>query len=91
VRVAGYAIQDLVDLPAEKLKTVFLNMKLSTYEEKIASRLLIEIRNRLEYLCDVGLGYLTLNRLSSTLSGGDRKELIFHDFGQQFGRFTLCS
>jgi len=75
VRVAGYAIQDLVDLPAEKLKTVFLNMKLSTYEEKIASRLLIEIRNRLEYLCDVGLGYLTLNRLSSTLSGGESQRI----------------
>lgn len=75
VKVAGYTIQDLVDVPAIKLKEIFNSIRLNDFEHKVAGRLLLEIRNRLEYLCDVGLGYLTLNRLSSTLSGGESQRI----------------
>jgi excinuclease ABC subunit A len=75
IKVGGYKIQDLVDLPAEKLLTTVLELKLNKHESQVAKRILIEIQNRLEYLCDVGLGYLTLNRLSSTLSGGESQRI----------------
>jgi len=75
VKVAGYSIQQLVDLPVEELSKLFKNIKLSKHEKDIADRLLKEIQNRLVYLCDVGLGYLTLNRLSSTLSGGESQRI----------------
>ncbi len=75
VKVAGYSIQDLVDMPAERLKALFAGLKLSEHDTKIAERILLEINNRLDYLCDVGLGYLTLNRLSSTLSGGESQRI----------------
>ncbi len=75
VKVAGYSIQQLVDISAEKLKKLFSTIKLTKYEKDVAGRLLIEIQNRLSYLCDVGLGYLTLNRLSATLSGGESQRI----------------
>jgi excinuclease ABC subunit A len=75
VKIAGYSMQDLIDVPAENLQTIFENLKLNEYEEKVAGRLLIEIKNRLNFLCDVGLGYLTLNRLSSSLSGGESQRI----------------
>ncbi len=75
VKITGYKIQDLVDISAEKLKDIFNSFHLNEYEQQVAGRLLLEIRNRLEYLCDVGLGYLTLNRLSSTLSGGESQRI----------------
>ncbi len=75
VKVAGYTMQDLIDLPVEKLKSVFEKMELTSHEEKIIARLMVEIRNRIGYLCNVGLGYLTLNRLSSTLSGGESQRI----------------
>ncbi len=75
VKVAGYTMHDFVDQSAIHLKGVFDELQLSKHELKIAGRLLTEIRNRLEYLCDVGLGYLTLNRLSSTLSGGESQRI----------------
>lgn len=75
VKVFGYSIQDLVDLSANHLQSLFENISLAPYEQKIAGRLLLEIKNRLNYLCDVGLGYLTLNRISNTLSGGESQRI----------------
>ena len=71
VKVAGYSITDLVLMPIEDLYQLVNTLKLPDYEKKISERLLVEIRFRLEYLVKVGLGYLTLNRLTNTLSGGE--------------------
>ncbi|AHW60558.1 Excinuclease ABC subunit A [Draconibacterium orientale] len=75
VKVAGKSLQELVLMPVSELKKFFLNMDLSDHEKQVAKRILIEINNRLEFLDDVGLGYLTLNRLSSTLSGGESQRI----------------
>lgn len=75
VKIGGKSIQELVLMPVENLKLFFDNLQLSPTEEKIGRRLLIEIRNRITFLTDVGLGYLTLNRLSSTLSGGESQRI----------------
>jgi len=75
VKVDGQSIQDLVLLPINQLQLFFKNLKLSAHETQIAERILTEINNRLEFLTDVGLGYLTLNRLSSTLSGGESQRI----------------
>lgn len=75
VKVGGHSIQDLVLLPVNELKNFFLNLDLSEHEQKVAKRILIEISNRLQFLFDVGLGYLTINRLSSTLSGGESQRI----------------
>lgn len=75
VKVAQKSITDIVLLPLEKALAFFQGISLSAHDEKIAKRLLIEITNRLQYLNDVGLGYLTLNRLSSTLSGGESQRI----------------
>jgi excinuclease ABC subunit A len=75
VKISGYSMQDLIDISAENLKVIFENLKLSEFETKVAGRLLLEIQNRIDYLCDVGLGYLTLNRLSSSLSGGESQRI----------------
>jgi excinuclease ABC subunit A len=75
VRVAGKSVSELVLLPIEKLLPFFENLELSAADRKIADRLLIEIISRLSYLLDVGLGYLTLNRLSNTLSGGESQRI----------------
>jgi len=71
VLIAGVPIQDVVLMPVEKSVEHFRNLKLSDFESKVASRLLVEIINRLDYLNKVGLGYLSLNRLTSSLSGGE--------------------
>jgi excinuclease ABC subunit A len=75
VKVAGKSIQELVVMPASELQKYFAGIQLTAHEQKIAGRLLTEINNRLAFLCDVGLGYLTLNRLSSTLSGGESQRI----------------
>ena len=75
VRIDGMSIADLVEMPIAKLKTWFDNLQLSDYDAKIAARLLTEINNRLQFLLDVGLHYLTLNRQSNTLSGGESQRI----------------
>ena len=71
VKINGLAITDLVEMPVDKLKTWFDNLTLSEHEQTISKRLLNEIRSRLGFLVEVGLGYLTLGRTASTLSGGE--------------------
>jgi excinuclease ABC subunit A len=75
VKVNGKGISELVLMPLEDLHQFFSKIQLTDHERAVAKRLLIEINNRLEYLNDVGLGYLTLNRLSSTLSGGESQRI----------------
>lgn len=75
VKINDKAIQDLVDLPLDELKDFFDHVQLNEYEEKVAKRILIEIRNRIDFLIDVGLSYLTLNRASNTLSGGESQRI----------------
>jgi len=75
VKVGGKSVQDLVLLPIDELQKFFADLKLTAHETQIAERILTEINNRLEFLTDVGLGYLTLNRLSSTLSGGESQRI----------------
>ena len=75
VKIAGKSISDLVELPIEELQLFFKELKLNDYEQEVAKRLLLEINNRLQFLADVGLGYLTLNRKSNTLSGGESQRI----------------
>lgn len=75
VKIAGKSIVDLVLMPIDELFVFFNNISLDDYEQSVSSRLLTEIRTRLSYLCEVGLGYLTLNRQSSTLSGGESQRI----------------
>src|SRR5690606_11744388 len=75
VKINQKAIQDLVDLPLDELKIFFDKLKLTDYEEEVAKRILHEIRSRIEFLLDVGLSYLTLNRASNTLSGGESQRI----------------
>ena len=75
VKIAGRSITDLVQMPIVKLKEWFDNLELPEHDAAIAKRLLTEINNRLQFILDVGLGYLTLNRLSNTLSGGESQRI----------------
>lgn len=75
VRVGGMRISDLVELPVVRLSEFMDRLKLDESDEKTAARLLLEIRTRLKFLVNVGLGYLTINRLSSTLSGGESQRI----------------
>ena len=75
VRVGGKTIADLEAMPVDSLIAFFAGLELDEHDTKTASRILVEIRNRLQYLADVGLGYLTLDRLSSTLSGGESQRI----------------
>lgn len=75
VKVYGKSIQELVALPLDKLADFFNTVQLNEYDQKVAKRLLLEIKNRLGFLMDVGLSYLTLNRKSNTLSGGESQRI----------------
>jgi len=75
VKVDGKTISDLVSLPLDELSVFFTQLELAPYELKIGKRLLTEINNRLQFLQDVGLSYLTLNRTSNTLSGGESQRI----------------
>ncbi len=75
VKVNDKSITDVVLMPVEEVREFFEGIKLSKHDEQVAKRILTEIQNRLKYLCDVGLGYLTLNRLSNTLSGGESQRI----------------
>lgn len=75
VKINGKSITDLVTMPLTELNTFFKTLKLSQTESTVAERLLIEINNRIGFLNDVGLGYLTLNRASNTLSGGEAQRI----------------
>jgi excinuclease ABC subunit A len=75
VKINGKTVSDLVDLPIKHLVTFFKNIDLNVYEQQIAKRLMVEINNRLSFLTEVGLDYLTLNRNSATLSGGESQRI----------------
>jgi excinuclease ABC subunit A len=75
VRVAGKNMMDLVDMPVVELRKFFDNLTLSEHDTQVASRVLTEIRTRLQFLSEVGLDYLTLNRLSNSLSGGESQRI----------------
>lgn len=75
VKVGNKTISDLVTLPLDELSVFFKQLKLNKYEEKIGKRLLTEINNRLDFLQNVGLNYLTLNRTSNSLSGGESQRI----------------
>ena len=75
VKIDGHSITDLVQMPVVRLKEWFDHLQLNEHESEIAKRLLTEIRSRLQFLVDVGLGYLTLNRQSNTLSGGESQRI----------------
>ncbi len=75
VKVGGRTISDLVDLPIKNLVQFFKQLELSEFDQKVAKRLLIEINNRLAFLSEVGLDYLTLNRTSASLSGGESQRI----------------
>lgn len=75
VKVGGKSISEIVLMPVSEVLQFFTSLELSEFDRTVVKRLLQEITNRLRFLCDVGLSYLTLNRLSSTLSGGESQRI----------------
>ena len=75
VKIGGKSIIDLVLMPIDEVSEFIKNLTFNAYQEKVAHRILIEINNRLDFMQKVGLGYLTLNRLSKTLSGGESQRI----------------
>ena len=75
VKIGGKSITELVEMPVSDLKIFFDQLQFPEHDQTIADRVLPDIRSRLGFLVDVGLGYLTLNRLSSTLSGGESQRI----------------
>jgi len=80
VKVGGKSVSEIVMFSLEDLYSFFKNLELNSFETKVAKRLLTEITTRLQFLLDVGLGYLNLNRLSSTLSGGESQRINLATF-----------
>jgi len=75
VKIGGRSITDLVQMPVVRLAEWFRKLELSEHDAQVGKRLLTEVTSRLQFLLDVGLGYLTLNRLSNTLSGGESQRI----------------
>ena len=75
VKIAGKNVTELVLMPVDQAHQFFNTLKLDEHDYTVSKRLLLEITNRLHFLCEVGLGYLTLNRLSSSLSGGESQRI----------------
>jgi len=75
VKINGKSLGELLQLPLDRLMEFFNTLKLTPHDQTIAERLLIEINNRLQFVQEVGLGYLTLNRRSNTLSGGESQRI----------------
>ena len=75
MKIGGRSISDLVEMPVIRLKQWFDKLELTEQEQEIGKRLLTEINSRLQFLLDVGLGYLTLNRMSNSLSGGESQRI----------------
>ncbi len=75
VRIGGKNISELTDVPLDEVLDFFQNLKLSDHDLSVAKRLLLEIKNRLRFMVELGLGYLTLDRISSTLSGGETQRI----------------
>jgi excinuclease ABC subunit A len=75
VKINGKSINELVDMPVDELLQFMQTLQLSKHDKQIAERLLVEINNRLDFLCEVGLSYLTLNRKSNSLSGGESQRI----------------
>ena len=75
VKIGGKSITDLVEMPIVNLHEWFTHLQLDEHDSEVAKRLLVEIKNRLQFLVEVGLGYLTLNRQSNTLSGGESQRI----------------
>lgn len=75
VKISGYSLSELLLKPISELREIFPAIDLSNFERSVAKNLLIEINNRLDFMCDTGLGYLTLSRLSNTLSGGETQRI----------------
>ena len=75
VKIADKSINDLVDLPLNELNEFFVNVKFNQFDEQVAGRIIYEIKSRLTFLLDVGLEYLSLNRASNTLSGGESQRI----------------
>lgn len=75
IRIDGKSINELVLMPVDRLKQFFESLQLDEHDAAVSKRLLAEIKSRIQFLLDVGLGYLTLNRLSNTLSGGESQRI----------------
>ncbi len=75
VKIGGKSINEIVLMPISEASQFFNNLELSEHDQKVSSRLLLEIQSRIQFLIDVGLGYLTLNRLSNSLSGGESQRI----------------
>lgn len=75
VKVDGRSITELVEIPLDELAVFFQDLQLNEYDAQVARRLMLEVTNRLRFMLEVGLGYLTLSRLSATLSGGETQRI----------------